>query len=173
MTDTLTKHIQKMQKGVSSFRVQGIDEDKRELTDGQLVEMAQVINECVIHIDGEEDQRRLVSGQVATWGWIAARAQRVYERTEALYRRWREGEFWKAKQPPEDPEAAKKWKKPTDKEAEATYRLHPEYEAWQFKIERAREAWNQCEAIVEGFKAKKDVMRRTQRRMDADEAPNL
>lgn len=171
MADTLTKHIQKMQKGVTSFWVQGIDEETMELTQGQLVEMARVIDEVVIHVEGEEDQARLVSGQIATWGWIAARAQRVYERTEALYRRWREGEFWAAKQAP-DPEP-KGWKKPTDKEAESVYRLHPEYEAWQFRVERSREVWNQCEAIVEAFKAKKDVMRRTQRRLDADEARNL
>jgi len=171
VTDTLGKHIQKMQKGVTSFWVQGIDETRRVLTKGQLVEMATVIDECVIHIEGEEEQRRLVSGQVATWGWIAARAQRVYEMTETQYRRWRDSEFWKAKQPPKD--ADKAWKKPTDKEAEAIYRVHTEYELWQFKIEKAREVWNQCEAIVAGFKAKREVMARTQRRMDADGAAML
>jgi len=164
--------IQSMQRQALDFEVLGIDENKNETVPGDRVLQAQVIDQCVIHDVYLREQVQLVASQIQHWERLAARAQRVFEMTERKYRIWREKTMLAAFESPTDPPPAK-WKKPTVREAEAAYRVHPEYEAWGQRVERAREAWNACEANAKGFTAKRYMLEKTVRRSQADGAPIL
>lgn len=167
----LAEMLQTMQRQTLDFEVLDIDEEANELVPGVRYQQAQVVDQCVIHDTYLREQVQLVGAQVQQWERLAARAQRVYEMTERKYRIWREQRTLEAFEKPAD--ATKDWKKPTVKEAEAAYRVHPDYELWQLKIERAREAWNACEANAKGFEAKRYMMKNTVRRSEVDGTPML
>lgn len=107
-----------------------------------------------------------VAAQVEKWGRLAAQAKRVWQVEERKYRVWRSEVFISAKRPPVDPKEAKTWKKPSEKDVEAQYRADPEYTVIHVRIEAAEEAYDAAKAIVEGFKAQRELLR-TFARQDA------
>jgi hypothetical protein len=56
---------------------------------------------------------------------------------------------------------------------EAQMRVSPLYPLHQKKLERAEEAYNVAQAVLEGFRAKKDMLRSAVVRSQEDAAPRL
>lgn len=111
----------------------------------------EIIKDVVIHAEGLATQVQVVAGQVAHWGRITAQAKRVWEAEERKYRVWKARQYLESVDPKRKPNG---WKKPTEKAIEAGYRLHPDYEALQLAIERAEEAYNSAQTLLDAFKAK-------------------
>lgn len=51
-------------------------------------------------------------------------------------------------------------KKPTEKHIEATQKLDKQVQALAFELDKSQEIWQSVTAMLEGFKAKKDVLNR-------------
>lgn len=110
-------------------------------------------------------QIQAVSAQISHWGRHAAQCKRVWEIEERLYRSWRSKFYLEAIKAAE--------KKPSDKQIEARYRVDPEYVKYQVAIERAEEAYSSTMSILDGFRAKRDMLRSAVRRSAEDGAPQL
>ncbi len=115
-----------------------------------------IVQDLVVREEYLRDQVQALPAQIAFWGRMTALTRRVWEIEEREYRHWRDGEVLKLSTPPKDDP---KWKKPTEKTIEATYRSHREYKKWSIRVERAEEAFNSAQAILDGFKAKRDMLR--------------
>jgi hypothetical protein len=132
-----------------------------------------IVKDLVIDEVALGQQVQTISAQIAHWGRLAAQAKRVWEIEEREYRRWRDQIILEMVEPPADPQSRKDWKKPTELVIEATYRTHPEYVAWNQRIERAEEAHNAAIAVQEGFKAKRDMLVRYVTRHRDESQPHL
>ena len=113
------------------------------------VDMGIVIQELLSNFD-IEDQAQLIPAQIVNWGRIAAQVKRVWEVTERQYRVWRDSLWVDLATPLEG-------KKPTDKLIDATVRRHPGYSQCYAAMEEAEEIYNSCTAILDGWRAKKDI----------------
>lgn len=91
-----------------------------------------------------------VSVKIMEWGRLAARCQRIVDIENRRYR------TWKAKLVEERIAAGEKL---TEKAMEAIYRASPQYDEWSVRIERATEALSSCQAILDGFRAKREMLR--------------
>lgn len=120
---------------------------------------AEVVRDLIIQTYDLQTQVQVISTQIQFWGRMESQAKRVWQIEERNYRRWRDGQYLAFSQPPNDPIEAKDWKKPTEKKIEALYRQTPEYDQYWAAVERAEEAFNAAHAILEGFRAKKDMLR--------------
>lgn len=123
-----------------------------------------IVRELVIVEQDMARQVQAIGGQIAHWGRHAARCERILAIEERKYRRWRSEEYL---------ERRKGKPRPTEKEIEAGYRTHADYARYQSAIERAKEAVASSRAIVEGFKAKRDMLRATVRRNRESNQPEL
>ena len=101
------------------------------------------------------DQVAKVAVEIQKWGRLSALARRVWQIHERGYRAWRSAFVLTETDPDGKPSG---WKKPTKEQIEAMYRVDPKYHDWQVMIERAEEAYNAAEAMVQAFRAKKDVL---------------
>ena len=124
-----------------------------------------VINELTIFA-----QVATIAADIQKWGRLTALAKRIWELEERGYRAWRSAFFLKATDPQEKP---KEWKKPTGDTIEAMYRIDPEYHRWQTKVERAEEAYNAADGILQAFRAKKDMLQRFAQRHREDGMPHF
>jgi hypothetical protein len=156
-TTALDQFIARFQN-MRSFNVYNID-DQGEVRPWFDVPGPSVVRDLVIKPHDLETQVQSISVQIQFWGRMEAQCKRVWQIEERNYRRWRDAQLLELSQAPTDPEEAKGWKKPSDKRIEALYRQRPEYnELWQ-AVERAEEATNAAHAVLEGFRAKKDMLR--------------
>lgn len=120
-----------------------------EVTGAIVLDLA--IREEILH-----QQVSAIGAQIGHWGRLAAVAKRVWEVEERGYRQWRDRVILEVITPPAGDE---KWKKPTEAVIEATYRSRPDYAVWQEKIERAEESYNAAAAILDGFKAQREMLK--------------
>jgi hypothetical protein len=134
---------------------------------------SEVVQLLVINTHDLATQVQGISAQIQFWGRMEAQCKRVWEIEERNYRRWRDGEVLRLSNPPVDPEQAKSWKKPSEKRIEALYRQMPQYNTFWSAVERAEEAFNGAHAILEGFRAKKDMLRSYVYRSQEDGAARL
>jgi hypothetical protein len=111
-----------------------------------------VINELTIPI-----QVDTIAGDIQKWGRLSALAKRIWEIEERRYRAWRSAFMLKALDPSGKPDG---WKKPTTDAIEAGYRVDPDYAKHQVQVERAEEAYNATESLLQAFRAKKDMLMR-------------
>lgn len=132
-----------------------------------------VVKELVIQSYDLATQVQMISAQVQFWGRMESQCKRVWQIEERNYRRWRDGQFLEMSKPPTDPDAAEGWKKPSDKRIEMMYRQLPKYHTMWQAVERAEEAFNSCHNILEGFRAKKDMLRSHVYRAKEDGAARL
>jgi hypothetical protein len=117
-----------------------------------------------------------VSGEITHWGIMEARARKAWQRGEMEYRVWREVLTAKLLTPPVDPATklpARDWKKPTEAAIEANYRSNPEYSGHQRRLHDLEESFNAAHAVLEGFRAKKEMLRASVRRSAEDGSPML
>lgn len=135
---------------------------------------SQIISNTMIAEADLAAQVSRVSGEIAHWGVMEAKAHKAWQRGELEYRVWREVLTAKLLTPPKlDGMTVKDWKKPTEAAIEAHYRSHPEYLPHQRRLQDLEESYNSCHAILEGFKAKKEMLRAAVRRAVDDAAPRL
>lgn len=135
---------------------------------------SEVVKELVIQTYDLATQVQAISAQIQFWGRMESQCKRVWEIEERNYRRWRDGQYLALSSPPtDDPRKEAAWKKPTEKKIEALYRQTPEYNQYWEAVERAEEAFNGAHAILEGFRAKKDMLRSHVYRSKEDGAARL
>lgn len=111
-----------------------------------------------------------VSVQIGHWGRLSALTKRIWEAEERALRVWKAKRYLEAVDPVGKPE---NWKKPTEAIMEAQYRIHPEYEAMEQRVERAEEAHNAATAALQAFIAKKDMLKSSVYRSPLDGQPRL
>ncbi len=118
------------------------------------------VPDLVIRQANLEDQVAAISAQITHWGRMTAQAQRVWEIEDRFYRVWRDRKCIELMTPDGD----KDWKKPTGEQLERLYRTDAEYAIVYARVERAHEAMESAKAVLDGFRAKKDMMAATVRR---------
>lgn len=155
-TTALDQYVARLQN-MRPFNIYNID-SKGEVAPWFEV-TSEVVKELVIQTYDLGTQVQAISAQIQFWGRMESQCKRVWEIEERNYRRWRDAQYLALSQPPNDPIEARDWKKPTEKKIEALYRQMPEYDQHWTAVERAEEAFNGAHAILEGFRAKKDMLR--------------
>lgn len=124
-----------------------------------------VLRELVISPHNLQGQIDTIGLQVAYWGRLIALQARVVSVAERRYRVWRSGMEWQLYYENLKPkmidgvEMPFDGKKPTKVEVEAMIRLLPEYAPLYAAQEATIESRMACDAIYEGFRAKKEVLR--------------
>lgn len=88
--------------------------------------------------------------KVMEWGVLAAQAQLVWTLEQRLNRTWK-AKLLEA--------SMQEGQKLTEKQQEALYRAHPDYELWEQRIERAAFALNCTQAACNGFRAKQEMLK--------------
>lgn len=171
MSDTLLDQYTARLQNMRSFNIYTIDAKGNV---GSWYEVgSDIVQELVIQSHNLDVQVQTISAQVQFWGRMESQCKRVWQIEERNYRRWRDGQLLDAARPPSDPDAQKGWKKPSEKHIEAAYRQLPEYHKMWQATERAEEAFNACHNILEGFRAKKDMLRSHVYRAKEDGAARL
>ena len=143
---------------------------KGDVVNYHLVDPKIVLNELVIQEGYLRDQVQLISAQIMFWGGLAARAKRVWEKVERDYRIWRDKTKLDLLSPAGKPAD---WKKPAVNSIDFEVRALPEYAIRYEMQENAEEVYNATTAILEGFKAKKDVMKQVVYRHQDGGQPRL
>lgn len=133
---------------------------QRVTDDGDVVDWFQigpeVSRDLLLYEQGLGHQVQIIAGEIQKWHRLSALAKRVWEVRERQYRIWREKFYLDQITPPDDDGP---WKKPTEKAIDARARTQPEYADHQNKIEAAEEAYNAVQGVVEGFRAKRDMLK--------------
>ncbi len=158
MESHLDEYVQRLAH-LPSFNVYAITKDGADCEPWYEVNPQEVLNDLVIREQGLGAQLQLLGAEIMKWRRYEALCHRVYLIEERKYRIWRDTLYIKNITPPPDPEEAKGWKKPTEKALEAMYRSHPDYSSFQIKSERAEDAMRGCLAVVDGLKAKRDMLK--------------
>jgi len=171
MTTLLDQYVARL-ANISPFNIHAIDAAKDEVTPWYEVGGPALVNDLILNDMNLSAQVQAIGAQIMHWGRMESQCRRVWAMVERQYRQWREGVSLDCFTPPTDP-APKGWKKPTKPEVEATYRSDPQYTVWQQRIERAEEAFNSAHAVLEGFRAKKDMLKMAVIRSAEDGAARL
>ena len=153
MEPVLDEYVQRLQN-LSPFNIYKIN------ADGSVEPWWEVTSaitaDLVIYEQTLGHQVQIISGEINKWHRLKAQCYRVWQIEERGYRVWRDRFYLNAI----DPEGKEDgWKKPTEKAIEAMYRTSDEYATWNARIERAQEAHDSCDAIVEALRAKRDMLK--------------
>ena len=155
MDNLLDAYLARFQN-LPNFEIRSISPDGM-FTNNWFVVTGDVVKELVINELNIPVQVSTVTGDIQKWGRLTALAKRVWEVEERCYRTWRSAFWLKAISGEAKP---KDWKKPSADTIECMYRVEPEYQQYQIRIERAEEAYNATESILQAFRAKKDMLQR-------------
>lgn len=115
-----------------------------------------IVKDLVLSDDNLAEQVESISAQIMHWGRLAAQCKRVWEIAERQYRIWRDRTVLELLEPTTKPDG---WKKPTQAQVDSTIRTQPEYVVHYEAQERAEEAYNAALAVLDGFRAKKDMIK--------------
>lgn len=115
-----------------------------------------IVQDLVISDEGLAEQVQTIAAHIMHWGRMAAQAKRVWEIAEREYRMWRDRTVLVMLAPATKPDG---WKKPTAQQVDATIRTLPEYAQHYQAQERAEEAYNGAMAVLDGFRAKRDMIK--------------
>lgn len=130
----------------------------------------EVATDLVIRDELIGEAVRTITLRIMEWGRLVARARRVWEITERAYRMWRDARVLELITPPPD---EPQWKKPTQAEIDARVRTDPQYAVRYQAMERAEEAHNAALAVLDGYRAKKEMLRGAVIRASENAAPRL
>jgi hypothetical protein len=152
--------------GMPSFVVYTLDDSGNPIP-WQVMSAQTLLAELVITPHNLQAQIDVVGAQIAFWGRLVALAQRVVSVGERNYRVWRSGKELDAYEngielvgtDPATGAPTKATKKVTKAEVESYVRGLPEYLPLQVAIETFTETALACQAVYEGFRAKRDVLR--------------
>lgn len=162
--DAIVARLQNMHPwNIQQVSKEGEPEDWFPVTGG-------IVHELVIKEANLLAEVQAISAQIMHWGRLAAQAKRVWEIRERQYRVWRDGLALALIDPTGKPRA---WKKPTQAQVDQTIRTMPEYTEHYNRIETAEEAFNATQAVLDGFRAKRDMMRAAIIRRNENSAPTL
>jgi len=164
--NTLDQFIARFQH-IPGINIHAITENGQEAVPWYDVGMGTVVADLVVNELTIPAQLATVTAEIQKWGRFSALTKRVWELEERRYRAWRSEFMLHAIDPEGKPEG---WKKPTEGALESMYRTQPEYHRLQAKVERAEEAYNTCDATLQAFRAKKDVLIALKRRYHEDGA---
>ncbi len=114
-----------------------------------------IYRELVVNDFAAPAQAAVLGAEIQKWGRLAALARRVWQVEERNYVAWRSAYLLKIYDPEEKPAG---WKRPTKEQGESMYRSEPRYHQLQAQIERAEEAYNATDTVVQALKAKKDAL---------------
>ncbi len=147
------QHIHRLQNlapfTIQKLNAEGEPEDWWTVEPASLVGMV-ILNPTTLH------QSILDMGvYIMEWSRHVARAQRIWEIHERRRTVWKAAQLVEGKE--KDPKAPQ-WM------LEAAYRQHPDYERLSANVDRAAEAHNCAQAVVDALKAKRDMMRSFVRR---------
>lgn len=129
-----------------------------------------VVADLVLREDRLTEQVQVIGAQIMHWGRLVSQAKRVWEITERQYRIWRDRVALTMLDPGTKP---KDWKKPTQAQVDATIRARTEYNQHYIAQERAEEAYNASLAILDGFRAKRDMLKGAVVRAVENAAPRM
>lgn len=129
-----------------------------------------VVHDLVIKEHNLREQVQMVAAQIIHWGRMVSQAKRVWEITERRYRQWRDAQALALLDPPQK---EKGWKRPTEMLVNAKIRTMKEYASYYQEQERAEEAYNSANLILDGFRAKKEMLKMAVIRRREDGAPML
>ena len=155
MDNLLDQYIARFQN-IPSFNIHALAEDGMKAVPWYEV-TPEIVRDLVINELTIPAQVDTIAAEIQKWGRLAALAKRIWELEERAYRAWRSEFMLRTLDPKGKPEG---WKKPTNEAAEAMYRVDPEYAKYQVRVERAEEAYNATEALLQAFRAKKDMLMR-------------
>lgn len=141
-------------QNMPSWNINGVDRDGQS-TFAWWEVGPDVIAELVIDELNAQTQAMTIGAEIQKWGRLAALARRVWQIEERKYRAWRSAFLLTAMDPDGKPDG---WKKPTKDQVEAAYRVDPEYHKIQVRVERAEEAFNATDCMVDALRAKKDAL---------------
>ena len=121
----------------------------------QGVEVAEqlVVRESTLAVDVMS-----VSVKIMEWGVLAAKAQEIWEVEQRRERVWK-AKLLEAAISEDQKKPEKEQRKWTEKLQESLYRENPEYLVWKERVERAAFAVNCTNAVLEGFRATKEMLR--------------
>jgi len=170
MSTELDQYIQRMQN-MRPFNVYSVDKSGNVKPWYEVT--ANIVSELVIQPYDMALQVQTISNQIQFWGQMESQCKRVWQIEERNYRTWRDAKYLEFVRVPDDPDEAAAWKKPSDKIATAQYRQLPEYHKKWEAVERAEEAFNASHNILEGFRAKKDMLKSYVYRSHEDGAVKL
>jgi hypothetical protein len=163
----LDQYIQRLQN-IEPFNIYSVD------AKGQVAPWYEVTGEIVKDVVLNENdlsiQVETVSAQIQHWGRMAAQCKRVWEIVERDFRIWKAEHHIALTTPPDSPDA---WKKPTEKRIDAEMRTKPEYVTFYDESIRAEEAYNAANAVLDGFRAKRDMLKQYVYRHAENAAPRL
>jgi hypothetical protein len=126
-----------------------------------------ILWELAIQQIGLATQVEAIGAQIMFWGRMVAQAKRVWDVEQRLYRVWRDKRYLDLLGEKE------KGKKLTQANLDRLIRSEAVYTEFYRRIERAEEAYNAAGAVLEGFRAKKDLMKTAIIRQHEDGAPRL
>lgn len=129
-----------------------------------------IVLDIVIQDHDLKTQVQSITAQIAFWGRMKALTYRVWQIEERLMRVWRSKKFLEL-YAPEDP--PKGWKKPSKEIVDAQIRQTSEYAEFYTRVERAEEAYNATDAVLNAFRAKKDLLKDHVIKQQNDSAPRL
>jgi hypothetical protein len=154
MDNTLDAYIARFQN-IPSINIHAVADEGQNAVPWYEVQMQTVVADLVVNELTIPSQLSVVTAEIQKWGRFSALTKRVWELEERRYRAWRSEFYLKAIDATDKP---KEWKKPTEAVVEAMYRTQPEYHRLQARVERAEEAFNTAEGVLQAFRAKKDVL---------------
>ena len=155
MDNLLDQYIARFQN-IPSFNIHAVAEDGLKSVPWYEV-TPEIVRDLVVNELAIPLQVETIAAEIQKWGRLAALAKRIWEMEERRYRAWRSAFMLKALDPT-GKEAG--WKKPTTDAIEASYRVALAYAEHQVEVERAEEAYNATESLLQAFRAKKDMLMR-------------
>ena len=129
-----------------------------------------IVKDLVLKEDTLAEQVQVIAAQIMHWGRLVGQCKRVWEIAERHYRVWRDTTSLAMLDPVTKPD---KWKKPTGVQVDATIRTQPEYVTHYTAMERAEEAYNAALAVLDGFRAKRDMIKAAVMRATENSAARL
>ena len=166
MSNELDVYVSRFQN-IPGVNIRAVVKDGQDSAAWYEVKMSDVVADLVVNELTIPSQLMTVSAEIQKWGRLSALTKRVWELEERKYRAWR-SEFSLSVMNPATKD--KDWKKPTGDTIECMYRVQPEYHSKQAAVEQAEEVFNTAEAILQAFRAKKDVLITMRRRYHEDGA---
>ena len=148
----LNAAIQRYQT-IEPIEIKAIDPTTGTLAQGIVVD-GNIVHDLTIYDHTLREQVTLVATQIMYWHAMRARAKRVWQIAEREYAVWKAQQRYSVlgeKHPKTD-------KAYTIAQADDAYRIHPEYNAMNVAVERAEEAYNLCDGLVDAFNAKQRVL---------------
>lgn len=166
MSELLDGYIARFQN-LPSFNIYHVSPDGKHAQPWMEVSGEEIARELIFDELHTMPQVDTVSADIQKWGRLESMARRVWQLAERELRTWKASFLLDVLDPPKTGEDKPGWtttakgepKQPSQAVIEALYRVDEEYQQHCREIERAEEAYNATHAVVEGFRAKRDMIR--------------